>query len=159
MGWRWATEHLDAPQRTVSTVGTEAQAEGQKREEEFSVLGRSLDLRVDGLAEGDTAAREQSCAAAIGEEPVVTDANEALREDVKQEAATELGKREREGPRPATAVVLVAEGHGLVIDVEQPMVRDRDAVGVAGEVLEHALGTIARRLGVDDPLGADRLLE
>ena len=79
-------------------------------------LGLLLDLL--GLAESVTAAREQSSAAAVGQEPVVTDANEPAREDVEQEPAGELSEREREGPGSPTAVVLVAEGDGLVIHVK-----------------------------------------
>ena len=45
-------------------------------------------------------------------------ANEPAGEDVEQEAASELSEREREGPGSPTAVVLVAEGHGVVIDVK-----------------------------------------
>ncbi len=122
-------------------------------------LSVGLDGGVVGLAERATAAREQSSAAAVGQEPVVTDTDEAFWEDVKKEAATELGEREREGARPATAVVLVSEAHALVIDVEQPVVRDRDAVGVAGQIFEHVLGIVERRLGIDHPLGAACLME
>ena len=62
----------------------------------------------------------------------MADTDEALGDDVEQEAATELTERQCERPRSATAVVVVAEAHGLVIDAEQAMVRDRNAVGVAG---------------------------
>ena len=78
---------------------------------------------------------------------------------MQQEAAGELTEREREGPGPATAVVLVAEAHDLVIDVEQPMVRDRDTVGVAGKVLEYAFGAVEGWLGIDHPFGAACLME
>ena len=121
--------------------------------------GHLLEVPVLRLAERATAAREQSCAAAVGEKPVVADTDEALGQDVQQEAAGELTEWEREGPRAATAVVLVAEGDGLVIHMEQAMVRDRDAVGVAGEILEHALGALEGRLGVDHPFGAACLME
>ena len=39
------------------------------------------------------------------------------------------------------------------------MVRDGDAVGVAGEILEHMFGGFEGGLGVDDPIGATCLLE
>ncbi len=89
----------------------------------------------------------------------MADTDEALGEDVQQEAAGELTEREREGAGPATAVVLVAEAHDLVIDVEQPVVRDRDAVGVAGQILEHAFGALEGWLGIDHPFGAACLME
>ena len=89
----------------------------------------------------------------------MADTDEAPGEDVQQEAAGELSEGEREGPTPATAVVLVAERHGLVVDVEQAMVRDGDAVGVAGQVGDHELGALEGWLGVDDPLGSARLVK
>jgi hypothetical protein len=56
-------------------------------------------------------------------------------------------------------IVLVAEGDGLVIDGHEPMVRDGDAVGVAGQILEHVFRGLEWGLGVDDPFGATCLLE
>ena len=52
-----------------------------------------------------------------------------------------------------------AEGDGPVVDVKQPVVGDRDAVCVAGEILQDVLGSVEGRLGVDDPLGAPCLVE
>ncbi len=78
---------------------------------------------------------------------------------MEQESATEFGKREGEGTRSATTVVFVAQGHGLVIYSEQAMVRDRDAVGVACQILEHRFRPVERRLGVDDPLGPAGLMQ
>ncbi len=63
------------------------------------------------------------------------------------------------GPCSSAAVVLVVEGDGLVIDGQEPMVRDRDAVGIAGEILEHVFGGFEGGLGVDDPFGGACLLE
>jgi hypothetical protein len=57
------------------------------------------------------------------------------------------------------AVVLEAEGDGGVIDVKQTVVRDGDAMGVAGEVPEDVLGSLEGWLGVDDPLGATGLAQ
>jgi len=39
------------------------------------------------------------------------------------------------------------------------MVGDRDAVGIAGEILEHLFGRFEWGLGIDDPFGATCLLE
>jgi hypothetical protein len=90
----------------------------------------------------------------MGEEAVVADADEALGKDVQEEAARKLLEGEREGPGTVSSVVLVAEGDGLVINVQQPRIRDGDAVRVAGQVGEHAIGSIERWLGIDDPLGS-----
>ncbi len=119
------------------------------------VVGLGIWLHGPGeLSDGITTAGEESSASAVGEKAVVADADEATGKDVEEEATDELGQGEREGSGATAAVVLVAEGHGLVIYVEDPMVRDRYAMRVAGEVLEHGVGPLERWLGVDDPLGA-----
>src|SRR3954452_3168485 len=79
-----------------------------------------------------------------GEEAVVADAVEAVGQDVKQEAADELVRREGHGLDPRAsrravsgAVILPAERHAAVVEGEEPAVRDRDPVGVAGQIGEH----------------------
>src|SRR3954464_10882145 len=78
-----------------------------------------------------------------GEEAVVADAGEAVGQDVQQEAADELIRRERHGLDPCAslravpgAVILPAERHASLVEGEQPAVRDRDPMGVAGQVGE-----------------------
>src|SRR4051794_4641901 len=73
-----------------------------------------------------------------GEEAVVADAVEAVGQDVKQEAADELVRRERHGLDPRASrravpgpVILPAERHHALVEGEKPPVRDRDPVGVA----------------------------
>jgi len=100
-------------------------------------------------------ARDIGLAGGAGEEAVVTDAVEPLRQDVEQEAPDELvgGERHRAKPRlPVAAVVLVAKGDAALVEAEQAAVRDRNAVGVAGEIGEHRLGAGEGRLGVDEPV-------
>ena len=53
---------------------------------------------------------------------------------------------------PVSATVLAGEGDGAVLDGSDAAVRDGDAVGVAGKVGEHGLGSAEGRLGVNDPL-------
>src|SRR5215208_72294 len=96
-----------------------------------------------------------------GEEAVVADAVEAVGQDVKQEAADELVGREGHALDPLTAwyaipspVVFPAERHATVVEGEQPAVRDRDPVGVAGQIGEHGPRPREGPLGVDDPLRA-----
>src|SRR5271166_2136900 len=50
----------------------------------------------------------------------------------------------------AAAIILVGERHFIVIDGDKPRIGDRRAMGVAGEIGEHARGSAERRLGVDD---------
>ena len=112
---------------------------------------------IDRHGRGDqfSGARDIGLAGGAGEQPVVTDAVEALGQDVEQEAPDELVGRERHGaePRlPVAAVVLVAEGDAALVEADEAAVRDGDAVGVAGEIGEHRLGPGEGRLGVDEPV-------
>ena len=152
---------MDASEQAPAAVGTQTQTAGQEIEEQFtvsSVLGVWLGDRLR-LTESVPAAREESGAGSVGEKAVVADSDEALGEDVKEEATYELLKRKRQSSDPTAAVILETEGDGPVVDVKQPVVGDRDAVCVAGEILQDVLGSVEGRLGVDDPLGAPCLVE
>jgi len=90
----------------------------------------------------------------------MADAVEARRQDMEQEAADELVRRERHDALPVgtiTAVVLVAEGDAALIKCDQMPVRDGDPVGVARQIGKHGLGASEWRLGIDNPsLVSDR---
>ena len=89
----------------------------------------------------------------VGEKAVVADAHEAFGEDVKEKAADELpGVENHGGLLVPVSVVLPAKGDVAVVDGEEALVGDGDAVGVASEVLEHWQGAAVGRLGVDDPV-------
>src|SRR5262245_20003188 len=93
-------------------------------------------------------------AAGAGEEAVVTDAMEALWKNVEQEAADEFVRAERHealAVRTIAAVILVAERDAMLIERDQPTVRDGDAVGVSRQIGEHRFWPGERWLGVDDP--------
>ncbi len=82
---------------------------------------------------------------------------EGARQHMQEKAADELVGRERHGLEPVAAfdpIVLPLEGDALVVQRREPGVRDRDAVGVAGEIGEHGLRPGERPLGVDHPFGA-----
>jgi len=84
----------------------------------------------------------------------VADAVEALGQDVEQEAADELVRRERHGLvaiAPFEPIVLPCEGDAVVVGRDQATVGDRDAVGVARQIGEHGLRSGERSLGVDEP--------
>ena len=77
-----------------------------------------------------------------GEEAVMSDAVEAARQHVQEKAADELVGVERHRFEPVAAldpVVLPLEGDGLLVERDEAGVRDRDAVGVAGEIGEDGL--------------------
>ena len=97
---------------------------------------------------------------AVGEQTEVADLDEAGGQDVEEEAADELNGIEG---HDCTAVVMSgvppAEANLSLVEAEQSTVGDGDAVGVAGQVLEHVFRTAEGRLGVDHPLLAAQCVE
>jgi hypothetical protein len=88
----------------------------------------------------------------IGQETVVPDTDEASREHVEQEASDELDARDRHGPLLSRGAVLPPEFDLLVIDGDDALVGDGDAVGVASQILQDLGWATEGWLGVDDPL-------
>ena len=89
---------------------------------------------------------------AVGQKAEVTDAHEALGQDVKQKAADEFVGIE--GHRlfsiPIFAIS-VTQGDLAVLDFDDTVIGESDAVGVAAEVVENFLRRTERLFRVDDP--------
>src|ERR1700722_7397779 len=86
---------------------------------------------------------------AIGEQAIVSDAVEAVRQNVDEEAADELvgGERHRLVAGAAVGtIILVPEGDAVLVEGDEPAVGDGDAVGIARQISEHRLGSAERRL-------------
>ena len=96
-----------------------------------------------------------AAASTIGEEAIVADAMETVREGVQQKAADELidCERHRFG-LPVCSVVLPGEAHLAIGEREEPAVGDSDAMGIAAEIGEHLLWPTEGRLGIDHPVEA-----
>jgi len=95
--------------------------------------------------------REGLASVTLGEEAVVTDAVEAVGQNVEEKAADQLVRGQpHDAASAAAAIVLVGKRRLIVVDGDEPRMGDRRAMGVAGEIGQHALGTAERRLGVDD---------
>jgi hypothetical protein len=84
---------------------------------------------------------------------MVTDPNKAVGEDMEQEAAQELGYRDRQGALLiAMRGVPPAEGDLVLVERDQPMVGDGDPVGVTAEILQNMVGTSKGWFAVDHPV-------
>ena len=94
-------------------------------------------------------------ATARRQETVEANPDEALREHVEAEAAEEFLRAEGHQPDLApVAVVLPPKRHLVLGHGDEPMIGDRDAVGVPREIVQHVTGAAERGLGVDDPVVA-----
>lgn len=92
------------------------------------------------LGEERAAAGELGRPGPVGEKAEMANADEAVGDDVEEEAAEELGRFELHHFHAiAVGVVLPAEAHAAVVQAEDPIVGERDAVSVAAEVLEDLL--------------------
>ncbi len=96
---RWTLEELDASEHAFPAVGTQTQATGQEFEEPLTVLS-VLGVRPGDrlrLAESVPAAGEELGPGSVGQKAVVTDPDEALGEDVEEEAADRTPRAEASG--------------------------------------------------------------
>ena len=88
---------------------------------------------------------------ALGKEAVVTDAGEAVGQDMKEKASDELVRgKPHEAASAAAAIVLEGERHVFVVECDEPRIGNRGAMRVAGEIGQDALRSAEGRLGVDD---------
>ena len=88
----------------------------------------------------------------VGQEAEAADADEPPGEHVLHKPPQELLRREgHPPPAMAVGVVLVAERDLTVRQGLDPVVADRHAIGVAGQVLQRLFRSAERRLRIDDP--------
>jgi hypothetical protein len=98
------------------------------------------------------ALREHLLLGAVGQKPEVTDAHEAIRQDVKQEAADEfMGVKGDCLFSVAILSISITQGDLTVLDRKDAVVGKRDAVGVAAEVIEDGVRRAERLFRIDDP--------
>lgn len=91
----------------------------------------------------------------IGEKAVMADAMKAVRQGVQQEAPDEfVGRQGHHLAFVVMPIIAPAEADPLARHVDQPAVRDGDAVRVAPEIGQDRRGVGEGALAVDDPLGA-----
>jgi len=100
---------------------------------------------------------QQTGASSVGEEAEVTDAHEATWQHMQKEAAQELvdGQRHRL-LFVAMCGIAPSEGDVAMVERDQSVVGDGDAVGVSAEIAQGMLGSSEGALGVDDPVVAEQ---
>ena len=106
------------------------------------------------------APRQRASTRAIGEQAEVANAHEAARHDVEQKASQEFVGLERQDLHAVVVgVVLPAEPDAAVVVIDEPIIRERDAVGVPPEVVEHLLGAGEGPLRIHDPVDGPQVAE
>ncbi len=71
---------------------------------------------------------------------------------MEEKSANELHGVESHGALAVTlGVILPTKGDLTVLERNEPLIGDSDAMGVSSEVLEHLLGTAEGRFRVDNP--------
>jgi hypothetical protein len=110
------------------------------------VLGRWLTEQGPPASEfGDPAPRHRASTCAIGEQAEVADTHEAARYDMQEKASQEFVDVERQDlPAIVVRVVLPTESDTAVVVIDEAIIRQRHAVGVSTQVVEHLLGTDSR---------------
>ena len=90
----------------------------------------------------------------------MTNAAEPFRQHVEQEATDELiGVERHHLGLVVGAIILPTEADPTVLAGEKPIVCDRDAMGVAPQILEHLLWPGEGTLGIDDPCDRRRRMD
>src|SRR5262245_40072285 len=80
-------------------------------------------------------------AVSVREDAEVADANEAIRDDVEEEPADELlGLQPHDFDLIGVGIVLPPEANRRAFQTEDALVGDRNAVGIAAEVVESLHG-------------------
>src|ERR1700722_9430047 len=78
----------------------------------------------------------------VGEEAELADAHQSSGQYVQQETAQELDRIERhEFPTGAVSIVFPFKAHPSALERTETVVGDGDAMGIAGQILQHAAGS------------------
>ena len=160
-GWRCTRqctgqEGFDADHVAVAADGAIAQGPASESLVTVAVVFCRVGRFVRGSHDAEQAAAggEAGCPVAIGQQAVAADVLEAVGQHVQQEAADEFVSLEGHGLRcVGVFIVFPPEGDVAVVEADQPVVRNGDAMGIAAQVVEHVPGVAERRLRVDHPLG------
>jgi hypothetical protein len=112
-----------------------------------------LCVRRRGLAEEGTAPYQRASTCAIREQTKAANAHEAARHDVQEKASEEfVGLERHDRHAVVVGMVLPVKPDTAVAVINEPIVRQRDAVGVPPEIVEDLLGAGEGPLRIHDPV-------
>jgi len=124
-------------------------------------LGGDLGVRCTVVCtKQNTTACQHTATRPVGEKAEVADADQAFGQNVDEEAAQELIYGDRHDLLlAAVCIVFPAKRDPIILERNQSMVGDGDAVRIASEIVQNMLGTAEWWLGVDDPVLVEELAE
>jgi hypothetical protein len=103
------------------------------------------------------AQREQSGAAAVREEPKVSDAHEASGQNVEQKAPQEFFHGEAHAPFLVfVGGISPGKGDVAVLECNQSVIGNGHSVRVASQISQGMLSTAKGTLGINDPIGTEQ---
>ena len=83
----------------------------------------------------------------------MADADESLRQDVKQESSDELVGSDGHRSHLVTArVISPTEGNAFAIEGDEPMVRDGDTMSITAEIADNLFRPAEGGLGINNPI-------
>jgi hypothetical protein len=106
--------------------------------------------------------RELVSAMAVGKKAVMTNALEAVRQDVKEETTDEFGDLKSQDRAILSATLPSAfrsESDVRLVEIDQAVVSDCDAVSVPGKIAQYLLGATQSLFGIDLPLRCAQVRE
>ena len=150
--WVLRLQNEDLPQRSLAALP--AHGDVDPRQTQHRLLHRfRLPRFWSRLVEQGSAQGKVPSPAAIGEQAVVAQPGEAVREYMQKEAADELvGIEPHHLDCVAVGVIAPAEANVFAIEVDEAMVPDGDLVGVAPEIGQNLPGPGERGLAVNHPV-------
>ncbi len=88
----------------------------------------------------------------------MADANQPLGQNVDQESAQKLiGGNGHDLLLAAVRIVFPAKRNSIILEGDESLVRDRDTMGIAREIMQDMFWTAEGWLGVDDPVLLEKL--
>src|SRR6266496_124273 len=124
-------------------------------------LGRDLSMSFAVVCTKQSPAPcEHTAMPAVGKKAEVADADQTLRQNVDQESAQKLIYGDcHDLLLAAVRIVFPEKRDPIIVERNQSMVGDGDAVRIASEIVQNMLGTAEGWLGIDDPVLAKELSE
>ena len=124
-------------------------------------LGRDLSMSFAVVCTKQSPAPcEHTATPAVGKKAEVADADQTLRQNVGQESAQKLICGDCHDLLLAAVRIVFPEKHDpIILERNQSMVGDGDAVRIASEIVQNMVGTAEGWLGIDDPVLVEELSE